>query len=130
MKKSYNLIKALNKPVLYEFKGTYKKIDEAHHCPISSPLQKVDEPNRYGEKVWMREQIENYVKSIRLSRQEFFKVNSIDSGIFDSSTYSKSTTSSNRASIPVDYFRSIWEPEEKIDNIEEELPKNDMLIGA
>lgn len=123
MKKSYNLTKANNKINSYESKGTYKKIDENYHYPILSSLQKADEPNRYGEKVWIKEQVENYLKSIRLSRQDSFNADSIDSGIYNSSTYSKNSIASSRASISVNYFRSIWKNGGQVNNIEEESLK-------
>lgn len=121
MKKSYNLIKAKHNNSSYEGKGTYKKIDETRY-PILFSLQKADEPNRYGEKVWMKEQVENYVNWIRLSRQGSFNADSIDSGIFNSSTYSTNSIASKHTSISVNYFRSIWQHEDKI-NIKEESPK-------
>ena len=121
MKKSYNLIKASSDNILQELKGTYKKIEETRY-PILFSLQKADEPNRYGEKVWMKEQVENYVNRIRLSRQGSFNADSIDSGIFNSSTYSTNSIASKHTSISVNYFRSIWQHEDKI-NIKEESPK-------
>lgn len=123
MKKSYNLIKAKHNNSSYEGKGTYKQIDETYHCPNLSSLHKKDEPCRYGEKVWVNEQVNNYFKLIRISRQKSFKSDSIDSGIFDSSTYSKSSTSLNHANISARYFRSIW-------GIEEESPKNNISTNV
>ncbi|MEN9448599.1 MAG: hypothetical protein RJA25_1889 [Bacteroidota bacterium] len=121
MKKSYNLIKASSNNILHELKGTYKKIEETRY-PILFSLQKADEPNRYGEKVWMKEQVENYVKWVRLSRQGSFNADSIDSG-YNSSTYSKNSFASKRASISVNDFQSIWRNEGKINSIEEEPSK-------
>lgn len=114
MKKSYNLIKAKNLASSYQHKDTYKKIDETNHCLNSLSLQKMDEPSRYGEKVWVKPQVENYLKWTLLSRHESFKSDeSIDSGNYDSSTYSKSSTSLKSVNTPIRYFRSIWHTEEE-----------------
>lgn len=123
MKKSYNLIKAWNKPIFQELKGTYKKLDETGRYPIFPMSHKVDEIHQYGEKVWMNEQVNNYVKSIRLSKQESLNSDSIDSGIFDSSTYCKSSTSLSHTSISANFFRSIWKSEEKINIIGENFQR-------
>lgn len=122
MQKSYNLIKAWNNSIFHELKGSYKKLNENVHSPIFSKSQKVDEVDRYGEKVWINEQFNNYVESLRLSKLEFFDGSSIDSGIFNSSasnTYCKSSTSLNRKNNLVNFFQSIWKSEEKINNIVE-----------
>lgn len=125
MKKSYSLIKAWKMSLSCASPGTYKKLDKDSHFSIFSSLHKIEEPNRYGERVWINEQVENYIKQIRFNREEFFNTDCIDSEMFNSNTYFKSSisSSSSNSSILSNFFRSIWTSEEKINTIDKKTCK-------
>ncbi len=133
MKKKYEVSKVHAKVSSSEFYGAYKKIEDTPFYLITS-LKKADEAiSRFGEKIWTREQVENYFELLRHGRQEALKGNSIAKRSFDSITYNKDLTHSNRVSIPVSSRRSIWESKETTKNIGPDYQKNilpDVIINT